>query len=139
MRSEIERTRQDSGPAGKRSRKGGRHDGNVHGRGRARGSSTKGEYCEEVNTAKSRKYGLDANRLGMKPGSEVTGYIPPLRLLAPRSTSNSGNGMVKAEGQEILEGRKRADPNGPGGAYKEARMRPKKEDQKGPDKGPTGP
>ncbi|KAJ7233281.1 hypothetical protein B0H12DRAFT_1076654 [Mycena haematopus] len=61
-------------PAEKRSRKGGRHDGNVHGRGRARGSSTKGEYCEEVNTAKSRKYGLDANRLGMKPGSEVTGY-----------------------------------------------------------------
>ncbi|KAJ7263610.1 hypothetical protein B0H12DRAFT_1217348 [Mycena haematopus] len=61
-------------PAEKRSRKGGRHDGNVYGRGRARGSSTKGEYCKEVNTAKSRKYGLDANRLGMKPGSEVTGY-----------------------------------------------------------------
>ncbi|KAJ7244372.1 hypothetical protein B0H12DRAFT_1073726, partial [Mycena haematopus] len=57
-------------PAEKRSRKGGRHDGNVHGRGRARGSSTKGEYCKEVNTAKSRKYGLDANGLGMKPGSD---------------------------------------------------------------------
>ncbi|KAJ7237178.1 hypothetical protein B0H12DRAFT_1222331 [Mycena haematopus] len=70
-------------PAEKRSRKGGRHDGNVHGRGRARGSSTKGEYCEEVNTAKSRKYGLDANRLGMKPGSEVTGYIGDVAVEFP--------------------------------------------------------
>ncbi|KAJ7269999.1 hypothetical protein B0H12DRAFT_1067435 [Mycena haematopus] len=69
----VERTGRAADPAEKRSRKGGRHDGNVHGRGRARGSSTKGEYCEEVNTAKSRKYGLDANRLGMKPRSEVTG------------------------------------------------------------------
>ncbi|KAJ7195394.1 hypothetical protein B0H12DRAFT_1299823 [Mycena haematopus] len=68
--------------------------------------------------------------------------IPPLRLLAPKEHEQQREwrkGMVKAEGQEILEGRKIADPNGPGGAYEEARMRPKKEDQKGPDKGPTGP
>ncbi|KAJ7186319.1 hypothetical protein B0H12DRAFT_1083185 [Mycena haematopus] len=124
-------------PAGKRSRKEGRHDGNVHGRGRARGISTKGEYCNELNTAKSRKYSLNANRLGMKPGSQAAGW-----LLAPKEHEQQREwrkGMVKAEGQEIPEGQKRADPSGPGGAYEEARMRPKKEDQKGPDKGPTGP